>query len=135
MSQTFRSLIAAVSLSLVGAGAALAETPTDGATLFQQNCSACHQPQGQGVPGAFPALAGNAFVAGPAATVASTVLNGRGGMPTFKEDLTDAQIASILTYVRSSWGNKAPAIDVAVVAANRTGEVVGENVKSVLPYH
>ena len=132
MSRTFRSLIAASALSLTMVGAALAAP--DGASLFQENCSACHQPTGQGIPGAFPALAGNPFVVGPADPVAVTVLNGRGGMPTFKEDLTDEQIATILTYVRSAWGNKAPAIEVATVAAKRTGGV-SENVKSVLPYH
>jgi mono/diheme cytochrome c family protein len=133
LSRTFRSLIAASALSLATAGAALAAP--DGASLFQENCSACHQPTGQGIPGAFPALAGNPFVVGPADPVAVTVLNGRGGMPTFKEDLTDEQIATVLTYVRSAWGNKAPPIEVATVAAKRTGGSVSENVKSVLPYH
>jgi len=51
--------------------------------------------------------------------VAAVVLNGRGGMPTFKADLTDAQIAAALTYVRSAWGNHAPAIEPATVAAVR----------------
>ncbi len=132
MSKTFRTLLAALSLSLIAGGAATAQAT--GAKLFEESCSACHQSKGEGIPGAFPALAGNAFVVGPADAVATTVLDGRGGMPTFKEDLSDEQIASILTFVRSSWGNKAAPMDVATVKANRKGEVT-ENVKSVLPYH
>lgn len=90
-----------------------------GQSLFNDNCSACHQRTGLGVKGAFPALAGNKLVQGPPAIVASTVLVGRGGMPSFKSDFNDAQLAAILTYVRSSWGNKAPAITPAQIAAAR----------------
>jgi mono/diheme cytochrome c family protein len=88
-------------------------------TLYLENCSACHKPNGAGVKGAFPALVGDAAVNGDAAGAAGVVLNGRGGMPTFKADLTDAQIADILTYVRSAWGNKARPITAAEVAAIR----------------
>ena len=49
------------------AGPALAQ---DGATTFSQSCAACHQPQGQGIPGAFPALAKDPFVQGPPNQVA-----------------------------------------------------------------
>src|SRR3954470_196589 len=86
---------------------------------FLDNCSACHQPTGKGVKGAFPALAGSAFVQGDPKLVMITVLNGRGGMPSFKDDLSDADLAAILTYVRSSWGNKASAIKPGDVAAAR----------------
>lgn len=91
----------------------------DGQSRFLSWCSACHQATGQGVKGAFPALAGDAFVQGDPVTVASTVLNGRGGMPSFKGDLKDAEIAQILTYVRSSWGNTAGPVTEAQVAAAR----------------
>lgn len=96
---------------------ARAQTAPD--QLFNQNCAACHQATGKGVPGAFPALAGNAFVQGPAAPVAATVLNGRGAMPSFGAELSDAQIAAVLTYVRSSWGNHASAVSPALVAGAR----------------
>ncbi len=93
-----------------------------GESLFGQNCSACHQLTGKGIPGAFPALAGNQFVQGPPEPVAATVLNGRGGMPTFGPELSNEAIASILTYVRSAWGNQAPAISPALVASVRGGK-------------
>jgi len=101
-----------------------AAAPLDGETMFTQNCSACHQVTGKGIPGAFPALAGDAFVAGPPETVAGVVLNGRGGMPTFAKDLTNEEIATILTYVRSAWGNKASPVTPAIVAKVRGGDMV-----------
>ena len=88
---------------------------------FTDNCSACHQVDGKGIPGAFPALAGDPFVVGPATNPIGVVLNGRAGMPTFKNDLTDEQIAAALTYVRSSWGNKASAVTAADVHKQRVG--------------
>ena len=99
------------------AGPALAQ---DGATVFSQSCAACHQPQGQGIPGAFPALANSAFVQGPPDQVAHVILNGRGGMPNFSADLTDQQIAAVASYVRGAWGNKAGPVTTAVVTAERT---------------
>lgn len=109
---------AAFVLALGLAGAAGAAE--DGAKLFADNCSACHQPAGQGIPGAFPALAGNAFVQGPPSDPAAVVLNGRGGMPSFRNDLDDDRIAAILSYVRSSWGNRAGPIAPSDVASART---------------
>lgn len=109
--------LSAIVLALAAPAAALADS--SGQSLFNDNCSACHQRTGLGVKGAFPALAGNKLVQGPPAVVASTVLVGRGGMPSFKSDFNDAQLAAILTYVRSSWGNKAPAITPGQIAAAR----------------
>jgi len=110
---------------LVLAGCALAApahaADPPGKAMYMSACSACHRPDGVGVKGAFPALAGGAFAVGPKTQVVGRVLNGRGGMPSFKADLTDDQIAAILTYVRSSWGNKAEAVKPADVAAVRTG--------------
>ncbi|QUD85987.1 c-type cytochrome [Phenylobacterium montanum] len=106
-------------LSAVLLAAAPGRADPPGAQMFADNCSACHQPQGQGIPGAFPALAGDVFVQGPPAQAAGVVLRGRGGMPSFANDLTDDQISQILTYVRSSWGNKAEPVTVAVVADQR----------------
>ena len=111
------ALALAVSLSFAAPGRA--DPP--GAQVFSDNCAACHQAEGQGVPGAFPALAGDAFVQGPPAQAAGVVLHGRGGMPSFANDLSDDQIAQVLTYVRSSWGNKAGPITTAVVSGERSG--------------
>lgn len=121
---------------LAVAAATQAAAKPDGATLFQQNCSACHQAQGQGVKGAFPALAGDAFVQGDEGQVASLLLHGRGGMPNFSEDLSDDQIAAILSFVRSAWGNHAPPLKVSTVAQARAGShTAAQDGTSVLPGH
>ena len=128
----FARAAAAVAAAVFTAGSALAaETGSD---LFAQNCSACHQAMGQGVPGAFPALAGNKFVQGDPKGPAYVVTHGRGGMPNFADDLDDKQIAAILTYVRSSWGNTAPEVDAAAVAAQR-GAASPPNNEAGLPFH
>ena len=111
---------AAMAVALLAAPALAAPAP-DGATTFAQNCSACHQLTGKGIPGAFPALAGDPFVQGAPQKVALTLLNGRGGMPSFRNDLSDAQIAAAISYIRSSWGNHAPPIDAAFVGRLRGG--------------
>jgi len=130
---------AALSVALSVAGACAAQPAkgkaADGAMLFKQNCSACHQAAGQGVPRAFPALAGNTFVQGDPKAVAFVLLNGRGGMPNFREDLSNEQIAAVLTYVRSAWGNRAAPVAVATVVAAQRGTAGRQDAPSVLPYH
>ncbi len=108
-------LAAAVSLLT----AAAAQAAPSGQDLFMANCSACHRPNGEGVKGAFPSLVGDPVATGDPKAAALKVLNGRGGMPAFKASLTDETIASVLTYVRASWGNKASPIKPALVAAAR----------------
>jgi mono/diheme cytochrome c family protein len=97
---------------------AYAQAP-DGKSLFAKNCAACHQATGKGIPGAFPALAGSAFVQGPPADPATVLLKGRGGMPDFSGSLDDGEIAAVLSYVRSSWGNGAAPLTADEVAAQR----------------
>lgn len=77
-----------------------------GEKVYQANCVACHQAGGQGVPGAFPALANSPVVTGPVAEQIGILLNGRKGMPSFKQ-LNDTEIAAVITYTRNSFGNKA----------------------------
>lgn len=100
----------------------------NGAKVYQTNCSSCHQVNGEGSPGAFPPLAGNPVVTGDPAKVIHIVkfglsgavtVNGKtfnGMMPAWGTQLSNADIAAALTYVRSSWGNKASAITEAQVA-------------------
>jgi cytochrome c6 len=92
----------------------------DGKQIFATNCAACHQATGLGIPGAFPALKGNKFVQGDPTAVMATVLKGRGGMPTFAESLDDANLAAVISYVRSGWGNTASPVTEADVKAVRT---------------
>jgi mono/diheme cytochrome c family protein len=109
-----------------GAQTAAPAAAASGQTGFEQACAACHQPDGKGIPGAFPALATSAFLQGPPEIVVKTVLEGRGGMPAFGNDLDDDHIAAILTYARSAWGNSAPAIPRSLVAATRGAPKAGD---------
>jgi cytochrome c6 len=68
---------------------------------------------------AFPALVASPVAIGPADAVAEVLLKGRGGMPDFSTSLDDADIAAVLTYARSSWGNHAPPITGAEVTLRR----------------
>ncbi|MGV3653750.1 MAG: cytochrome c oxidase subunit II [Noviherbaspirillum sp.] len=77
-----------------------------GAKVYAANCVACHQATGKGVPGAFPSLDGSPVVNGPKAEQMQVVLNGRKGMPSFKQ-LSDTELAAVITYTRNSWSNKA----------------------------
>jgi cytochrome c oxidase subunit 2 len=82
-----------------------------GEKVYAANCSACHQATGKGVPPAFPALDGSKVVIGPAAAQIRTVLNGvdRDAKPTAMvswKQLSDTDIAAVITYTRNSWGNK-----------------------------
>lgn len=77
-----------------------------GEKVYTANCVACHQANGKGVPGAFPALDGSAVVAGPKGDQIHLVLNGKGGMPSWKATLSDTEIAAAITYTRNNWSNK-----------------------------
>jgi mono/diheme cytochrome c family protein len=99
-----------------GAGAAAApDRSKQAAGLYVTHCATCHQAKGAGVTGVFPRLAGNPVVLAPdPADVLSVVLSGvpsRNGymaMPSFAATLDDKEIAGIVNYVRTNWGNTAP---------------------------
>jgi cytochrome c oxidase subunit 2 len=97
-----------------------AELVAKGATIYAANCAACHQPNGKGVPNAFPALEGSKVVNGPPQDQIHIVLNGKPGtaMPPWKA-LSDVDIASVITFTRNSWGNKAGDVLPAAVKAAR----------------
>jgi len=90
--------------------------------LFAANCAACHQRNGRGIAKAFPALAGDALVVGAPEGIVRTLLNGRGGMPSFRAKLDDGQLAAIASYVRSTWGNQADAIPPEAFAGARAAQ-------------
>ena len=96
-----------------------AEPAADGKTLYAKNCAACHQATGRGIPGAFPALVGSPVVNSATGEASEVLLKGRGGMPDFSGSLDDADIAAVLTYARTSWGNRAPPVSGAYVQAQR----------------
>lgn len=89
----------------------------DGEKLYMQTCAACHQSDGKGLPGAFPALAGSSIVNDlNHELMIKIILQGYdaraayGVMPKFSEQLNDEEIAAIVNHEKSSWGNKAPSI-------------------------
>jgi cytochrome c oxidase subunit 2 len=79
-----------------------------GEQVYGANCAACHQANGMGIPGTFKALNKSATVNGPIDDHIKTVLNGRPGtaMAAFGKQLSDADIAAVVTYERNSWDNK-----------------------------
>jgi cytochrome c oxidase subunit 2 len=100
----------------------LAELVSRGEKVYAANCVACHQATGQGMPAMkAPALAGNKLVTGAEQGPIDSVLNGRPNtaMQPFKQQLSDAEIAAVVTYVRNSWGNKASEVQPAEVKARR----------------
>jgi mono/diheme cytochrome c family protein len=114
-----------------------AEATVDGASVFADQCAACHQLNGEGVAGQFPPLAHNADVFLSRDFPLRVVLFGLSGkivvggknfdgvMPPLGEVLSDAQIAAAVTYVRGAWGNSGlrpkamTPVDAAAVAALR----------------
>jgi len=110
---------AAVSAASVAAGKA----------VYTQNCLTCHLADGGGVDRMNPPLTQTSWVLGDKTRLVKVLLNGMQGvdiddesyanvMPAF-EALTDQQIADVLTYVRNSFGNKAPAVSAPEVKAVR----------------
>lgn len=78
-----------------------------GEQVYADNCTSCHQPDGQGIPGMFPALTDSAVVKGPVEQHAEVVMHGRTDtlMRGFAGDLTNADIAAVIAYKRTKWGN------------------------------
>jgi len=111
--------------------AAAKEQLPDGKQVFSTTCAACHQATGEGVPGVYPPLAGSEWVTGDEAKVVRILLHGVTGpievagetfnsmMPPWGATLKDADIAAVLTYARSTWGNKGTPITAAKVASIR----------------
>jgi mono/diheme cytochrome c family protein len=128
-----------------GAAAASASgAPADGRTVYAQNCVSCHGADGRGQPGYFPPLAGNPDIAADRLLPVLVLLHGLSGsidvagktyassMPPF-DHLSDVEIAAVVTYVQSAWGNTAPAggaIDAATVAAQRSRALTAADVRA-----
>ena len=102
-----------------------------GAKLYTTHCAACHGDRGEGVAGAYPALAGNRAVAiTPPANLVHIVVRGGFapttpgnprpfGMPPFATVLSDADVADVLSFLRASWGHRAAAVSTLEVRRYR----------------
>lgn len=128
-----RAVGAALNMAILGMLSACsqqAETPIPAASagpasLYAGNCAPCHQQDGRGIAEVYPPLAGSAVVLGDPAQLARWVLHGqraaampagryRGAMPQFGW-LKDADAASLFSWLRTQFGNRAPAVDAATV--------------------
>lgn len=85
----------------------LQELMTRGEKVYGTICAACHQPNGMGNPPTYPALKGSKTATGPIGDHINTVFNGRAGtaMQAFKSQMSDTDIAAVVTYERNAWGN------------------------------
>lgn len=113
--------------AVVQAGAVAA---VDGKQLFGAKCAACHQGSGLGVAGVFPPVAASEWVLGDEKILANILLHGingemivkgstyKGAMPAWNT-LGDEEIAAVLTYIRSDWGNAAAPIKAETIKAQR----------------
>jgi cytochrome c oxidase subunit 2 len=92
-----------------------------GEKVYGANCVACHQPTGRGMPPAFPPLVGSKLVTGAKEGHIDIVLNGKSGtaMAPFGKQLSDTEIAAVISYERSTWGNKSGIVQPAEVKARR----------------
>jgi len=85
----------------------LDESKAYGEKVYATNCVACHQANGKGIPGVFPALDGSKIATGPKEDHLDRVVNGKAGtaMAAFGKQLSDTDIAAVITYERNAWGN------------------------------
>jgi mono/diheme cytochrome c family protein len=100
-----------------------------GKSVYDAVCAACHMPDGAGVPRMNPPLAGSKTLKGPKEKSITIALNGLSGVEINGDrydnvmashaDLTDQQLADVLTFARNSFGNKASLVSAAEVAKVR----------------
>ncbi|WP_024772224.1 copper-containing nitrite reductase [Aquimarina macrocephali] len=100
-----------------------------GKATYMRTCFACHQAEGQGIPNAFPPLAKSDYLNADLNRAIDIILNGKTGEITVngekynsvmtKQDLTDEEVANVLTYIYNSWGNSKKEVTASMVASKR----------------
>src|SRR5699024_3380554 len=120
------------------AAASTARKKVNGAAIYSNNCTSCHQNNGEGIAGAFPSLVGAPYVTNEDPTNhIRTILYGLQGvaidgteysgiMQPFGELLSDEEVAAVINYERTSWGNDAPTITAKDVADVRSDDSLGK---------
>ena len=83
------------------------ELMSKGKKVYDSVCAACHMPNGEGLPGVFPALKGSQMALEDIPGHIDIVVNGRAGtsMASFSKQITMSEIAAVVTYERNAWGN------------------------------
>ena len=100
----------------------MAQLKTIGEKVYAANCMACHQATGAGIPSVFPALAGSKIATGDKSGHIDIVLNGKPNtsMAAFGKQLSDLDLAAVITYERNTWSNRTgDLVQPADVAARR----------------
>lgn len=97
----------AAAMAVVEQDLSLQALIAQGEKVYASQCAACHQLNGAGIPGAFPALAGNPLIINNRAAHIEVVLHGRPGtaMQAFGQQLNPRDLAAVITYERNAWGN------------------------------
>ncbi|WP_215398923.1 cytochrome c oxidase subunit II [Rheinheimera oceanensis] len=92
---------------LLAMNMSMEELMSVGARTYTAYCAACHQPNGEGLPGIFPALKGSAMALNDMPGHINIVLNGKAGtsMQAYARQLSLKEIAAVITYERNAWGN------------------------------
>lgn len=85
----------------------LDELMVKGEEAYNRSCASCHMANGEGIPGVFPALKGSAVAIGDVSKHLDVVVNGVAGtaMQAFGGDISEVDLAAIITYERNAWGN------------------------------
>lgn len=98
-----------------------AELMAMGEKVYGMSCAGCHGATGDGIPGVFPPMKGSAVATtGPVGAHIDIVVKGKGGMPPFGAQLSDADVAAIVTYERNGFGNNTgDVVQPSDVAAHR----------------
>ncbi|MBN1449166.1 MAG: cytochrome c [Bacteroidetes bacterium] len=127
-----------------------AGTGGPGAAVFNAKCAVCHQMDGKGIPGVYPSLVGSEIATGDPMIPIKIVLHGfqgpierngnryNGVMQPWKNDLSDQEIADVINYVRTNWGNSATEItpnaveEVRAATKSRSGAYTEEELHSSL---
>ena len=107
--QSKKSQTSAAAAADVNKTYTLDELKSEGEKVYGKTCVACHQANGQGMPPTFPSLAGGKIATGPIAGHIDIVVNGskkNPAMVAWKNQLSDLEIAGVITYERNSFGNK-----------------------------
>lgn len=99
------------------------ELMAKGAAIYAKGCATCHQEDGAGIVGAFPALTASKVVTGDINAQTALIINGKGSMPAFGKSLNAAELAQVITYTRNALGNKVgDNIQPKAIKALATGE-------------
>jgi mono/diheme cytochrome c family protein len=119
-----------LSIVMMGLGlCSYSQNTAKGKAVYAKTCIACHQPTGAGIPGAFPPLAKSDYLNANVNRAIKQVIKGSNGpitvngkkytTPMPAQVLNDQEIADVLTYVYSNWGNSKKVVTPAMVKAQR----------------